>query len=426
MLVMTSGGNDASFGVVTDLCVYHSKPTHNYGPAYKDDKDRTGDCAKALDQSSEYIENTLQNDLITKIKAILLDPNVKNNPDFLLYLTGYARFFGTDMDPWCNEEAWNVPSLAGSPVPYLSVELRNAFNDRVAKVNDIYKNTIEQYFFRQARYIDLDGVFSGHRFCEPGANHGDQLNTDTHFDKVYLWNLNWPWQVSSNVPAPDPKDPNHVTGQDAAKLFADGHGVTAWGAGTEGSSNGENKPSNGWRLRPFHPRYTGYTSIKNQIIAQLKKDGLPKAKASSPPPPPPPPPPPAYAPGTCSFHLDEWQNCADDASNLFAQITMYDNNKVNIGQTNVVPFKNPLGDPINAGSPLDFQSKLPFALQVTGEHEDDYVQFNYNGLQWQSKSPSGGASCKVGGWDPRDGPRCVRPESDAVSLRFPPRKKSQS
>lgn len=118
------------------------------------------------------------------------------------------------------------------------------------------------------------------------------------------------------------------------------------------------------------------------------------------------PPPPDYAPGTCSFHLDEWENCDAEDKNLFAIITMYDNNKAVIGQTTVDENKNPLGDPINNANPLNFQSKLPHPLRVTGEHQNDYVQFDYGDLHWQSRIPNGGASCSVGGWDPRDGPIC--------------------
>ena len=354
----------------------------------------------------------MQQDLINTINDILDDPSVKNNPDFLLYLTGYAQFFGTDYDPWCNNEAWNINSWVFAPTPYLSVELRTAFNDRVSAVNTLYKNTIASNFANKARYIDLDAGFSGHRFCEPGATHEDQLNTDTNFHGVYLWNLNWPWQVANAAP-PAGQDPNNVTAQEAQNLF-NGQGVTAWSGGS-GSGGGGNEPSNGWRLRPFHPRTSGYTSIKNAILAQLKTDGLPKAGSASSPSPSPSasPSPPAYAPGTCSFHLDEWQSCADDSSNLYATIKMYDNNKNVIGQTNVDPTKNPLGDPINNSDPLNFQSKLPYPLQVTGEHENDYVQFNYNGLAFKSRD----GQCSVGGWDPRDGPVCgLRPgNQNAVS-----------
>lgn len=276
VVVMTSGGNNCGFGAIVDVCIYHSSPSKDYGPAYADDKDRTGDCAKALDDALNYITNTLRQDLINTINDILADPNVKSNPDFLLYLTGYAQFFGTDYDPWCNTEAWNIAGR--SATPYLSKELRTAFNDRVSKVNELYKKTIEENYSKQVRYIDVDAGFQGHRFCEPGMNHGDQLNTDTNFDKVYLWNLNWPWQVA-NQSAPDPDEQNGVVSAEEAEQLFGGNGVTAWG-GSGGSGGEGNDPGNGWRLRPFHPRYTGYTSIKDAILAQLKADGLPKASSA--------------------------------------------------------------------------------------------------------------------------------------------------
>ena len=402
VVVMTSGGNNAGFGHIVDVCIYHSVPWHNYGPPYKDDHAGTGDCAVALNDASRYIDNTMEQDLINTINDILADTSVHDNPEFLLYLTGYAQFFGTDMDPWCNNEDWSIFNIR-SPRPYLSVELRTAFNDRVKKVNTLYQNTIKNKFADKARFIDIDSTFSGHRFCEPGANHGDQLNTDTHFDGVYLWNLNWPLQVTSSIPADNPNNASDVPIEALEQLFGDGNGVTAWNRGSGSGSGSGNDPENGWRFRPFHPRYTGYTAIKNAILAQLKIDGLPKAESATGPLTPAPP---AYAPGTCSFHLDEWQDCADDSKNLFAIITMYDNNKANIGQTNVDRTKNPLGDPINVGDSLSFQSKLPFPLVVTGEHEHDYVQFNYNGLQWKSHDRTGPGTCTVGGWDPRDGPLC--------------------
>lgn len=301
---------------------------------------------------------------------------MKSNPDFLLYLTSYAQFFGTDYDPWCNTEHWNIPG--GSPTPYLSKQLRTAFNNLVSNVNQIYQDTIQQIFSKQARFIDLDTGFGGHRLCEPGASHSDQLNTDTHFDGVYLWNLNWPWQVAM-TPAPNLDEQNgNISSAEAQQLFGN-DGVTAW----SGSGGGGNDPGNEWRLRPFHPRYSGYTSIKGAILSQLKADGLPKAEnaatptsSSSPPSSSTPPP---YASGTCSFYLDEWQDCEDDSSNLFANITMYDNNIASIGQTTINEATSPLGDPINVSDPFQFNSTLPYPLVVTGEHEYDYVQFDYNG-----------------------------------------------
>ena len=420
VVVMTSGGNNCGFGTIVDVCIYHSVPSINYGPAYADDAGRTGKCAQELDNALNYITNTLQQDLINTINDIFADPSVKSNPDFLLYLTGYAQFFGTDYDPWCNREAWNIPGI--SPTPYLSTELRKAFNDRVSKVNDLYKKTIQENFAKQARYIDLDPGFQGHRFCEPGASHNDQLNTDTHFEGVYLWNLNWFWRVA-NDPAPNPDEQNGTVSSEEAQQLLGGNGVTAWTGGSgSGSGGAGNTPGNGWRLRPFHPRYSGYTSIKNAILAQLKADGLPKP-ASDPAgsTPPAPSPAPAYATGTCSFHLTETQNCDPSYdNNLYGVVKMYDNDKNVIGQT-VTDSDHPIGYPMDDGNSYHFTSKLQDALVITGEHNHDYVQFTIGGLSWQSKTPNGGASCKVGGWDPRDGPVCgsnVLPNQNAVS---PPR-----
>lgn len=271
VVVMTSGGNNCGFGNIVDKCIYHSAPFTNYGPAFADDTDGTGQCVIALNDAMNYITNGLQQDLINTINDILADTNVKSNPDFLLYLTGYAQFFGTEYDPWCNNQAWNVAGV--SPTPYLSPQLRTAFNDCVSKVNGIYRDTVVQQFSGKVRFIDLDPGFQGHRFCEPGMNYDDQFNTDTHFDKVYLWNLNWPWQVASDPSQATDQSSTQVDQQKAQDLFG-GNGVTAWSGGSGGASN---TPDSGWRLRPFHPRYSGYTVIKDAILGQLKADGLPKA-----------------------------------------------------------------------------------------------------------------------------------------------------
>ena len=117
-------------------------------------------------------------------------------------------------------------------------------------------------------------------------------------------------------------------------------------------------------------------------------------------------PPPAYATGQCSFHLRETQDCDTVSKNLYAIINLKDGKGNDIGDTNVDPSTDPIGDGINVGASYSFTSKLPNPLVVTGEHENDYVQFTYGGLNWQSKTPSGGAYCNVGGWDPKDGPVC--------------------
>ncbi|KAM0796822.1 hypothetical protein BDR22DRAFT_505206 [Usnea florida] len=116
--------------------------------------------------------------------------------------------------------------------------------------------------------------------------------------------------------------------------------------------------------------------------------------------------PPAYVTGTCSFHLTETQDCSDDSSNLFAVVNLKDGAGNDIGDTKVDPATDPIGIGINSGASYSFDSKLPKPIIITGEHENDYVQFVYGDLSWQSKTPNGGGRCNNGGWNPRDGPIC--------------------
>ena len=305
MIVMTSGGNNAGFGHIVDVCIYHSDPTHNYGKPYWSDDKKEGECAQAIQGALDYINdpNRMPLDLTNTLDDVLNEDVVKNNQDFLLYLTGYAQFFGTDYDPWCNFEYWSIPTI--NPFnydPYLGANLRQAFNDAVSKVNDLYKTTVNSDKYKdKVRYIDIDSAFSGHRFCEPGSNYNEQINTDTNFDKVYLWNLNYPWQITGQGAPSAAAASGNVSAQEAQAAFAGG-GVTAWSG--SGSGNGGNKPDNGWRLRPFHPRYTGYTAIKNAILAQLKADGLPKASSSSNPSPTT-----SSAPAPSCSHVNNGQDC---------------------------------------------------------------------------------------------------------------------
>ena len=306
VVIMTSGGNNAGFGNIVDVCIYHSDPRHDYGNAYSDDPDRSGECAKALDAALGYIQdpNRMAFDLIRTLDDLFNDPAVSGNPDFLLYLTGYAQFFGTDYDAWCNTESWSIASIVpGAKTPILSVNLRKDFNDHVSRVNDLYKTTAQSDKYKaKVRYIDLDAGFAGHRFCEPGASRADQFDTSSTSNKVYLWNLNWPWQVTGQG-APSPEAAQGNPSAQEAQAALNGQPVTAWNIPSGG---GGNSPDNGWRLRPFHPRYTGYTSIKEAIFAQLKIDRRPKPSPTSPTEPTPTG---TTAPDPSCSHVDNGTQC---------------------------------------------------------------------------------------------------------------------
>ncbi|KAI4259229.1 MAG: hypothetical protein L6R42_004680, partial [Xanthoria sp. 1 TBL-2021] len=93
-----------------------------------------------------------------------------------------------------------------------------------------------------------------------------------------------------------------------------------------------------------------------------------------------------YEPGTCSFYFKETETCLQDDRNLYAIINLKDGKGNAIGDTQV-DKKNPIGDGIDAGAGLKFKSKSPKPLVVRGEHQNDYIQFTYGDVSWQSQTP---------------------------------------
>ncbi|CAI6332967.1 unnamed protein product [Periconia digitata] len=103
------------------------------------------------------------------------------------------------------------------------------------------------------------------------------------------------------------------------------------------------------------------------------------------------PPLPAFQAGTCCFHLNQWDDCNSENEDLTCEVTLLDNAKNQIGHVDRTSCNN--------DNPLGMTSKLPSVLVVTGEHQNNYIQFNYGALAFTSSDE---ARCSVGGWDPRE------------------------
>lgn len=114
--------------------------------------------------------------------------------------------------------------------------------------------------------------------------------------------------------------------------------------------------------------------------------------------------------------------CIGVEQNLKAEITLKDGAGTEIGTSGLVN--------IDDQNPYSFWSALIHPLRVTGEHQGDYIQFNYGELSWTSaKENKDGdslrAACSTGGWDPRAGSSCghevypggVRMGRPAVSIK---------
>lgn len=163
--------------------------------------------------------------------------------------------------------------------------------------------------------------------------------------------------------------------------------------------------------------FTEVAPKEDEAVDETTPPPTEPTEPTEPVPPPPPPPPPPYATGTCCFHLTETETCEPHDRNLYGHVRLLDNNKEVIGET-----ESEAGEPMNDQQPYRFVSKLKHELVITGQHQNDYVQFNINGLDWSSTEAKNGANCAVGGWDPRQGPFCfgfMLPAKNNMDCCFP-------
>ncbi|KAJ9637335.1 hypothetical protein H2199_007622 [Coniosporium tulheliwenetii] len=239
IITMTAGGNDAGFFNVVINCVYQQYLLINYGPAYPDPN---GLCAIAIKNATDYIERAagsnpdvlgLSEDLAATLDDIFASNKIGDRESFRLYVTGIA------------------------------------INGLVEKFNRVYEKTIADYPDKRVRYVEVTQGFEGNRFCEEGKSHRDQY----YSDDVWLWNLPPPYETdqtaemdhyyttrSAILDKEDPEDFSHVF-----DIFNDVK-----------FESGVNGP--GWMLRPFHPKEKGHAAIKDAIIAQARRDGVPGVK----------------------------------------------------------------------------------------------------------------------------------------------------
>lgn len=103
-----------------------------------------------------------------------------------------------------------------------------------------------------------------------------------------------------------------------------------------------------------------------------------------------------YLPGNCGVHVTQYQknegpaaaNGAGGTSNYRFDITLYDDNQVQIGQV--------LLSDAPTGAGVGVTGALSWAMIVKAQNlDDDPLQFAYAGSAWDSNSPQ----CSVGGYD---------------------------
>ncbi len=221
VVTVTVSGNEVDFFVVLNECVYHWWPSST--------------CEAELAKARGLIESHV---LWDNFQALVRGAGEKLQPDALLLVTGYARFFN-DHTNICD----HVTFSRTRPLDYLTRAKRKTLNQLVMMLNDVIRATAEVH---GAVYVDIDAAFEGHRFCEEEVQEPDLRRHET-------WFFNLPSAETSM----------HVSEQ---MLRVQNQNLQAHG-GINRLPNGDFPNIETWRV--FHPTSLGHKGIAMVIMDEV-------------------------------------------------------------------------------------------------------------------------------------------------------------
>jgi hypothetical protein len=213
IVTLTVGGNEVDFFGVLNECIYQWRPLST--------------CENELQRSRSLIES---GKFIDDYNKLVKGAVQTLQPGARLLVTGYARFFNQATDH-CSHISFSKTD----PDNLLTRSLRVKLNDLINRLNDVIEAAAQAH---GAEYVDIDGVFEGHRFCEDGVPE----------------------------PAPDRKD---------TWFFGMGY------ASDSGTSKGDKEHDMMQHIFPnpfkdffdfartFHPTSLGHTAIKDEILKHI-------------------------------------------------------------------------------------------------------------------------------------------------------------
>lgn len=316
-------------------------------------------------------------------KANHFTAKMKNNPNFKLYIIGYAHFFNADTD-WCDTISFRyLPSPFNRQM--LTQQLRADLNGAMDALRGKIKAVIAAIGDPRVKFIDINPFFEGHRFCEDGHTFLQQW----YHNDIWLWNLNIVPDDPDNNPTVEMINNEQNLGEDAQGNAI----VIPPGDDFEGANpDDEMGPFQEdlvfdihWTYRTFHPKSGGHEAIKKAIIAQLRADNIPGVKqlvlpSTSP-----------FAQGTCQLALTQTIGCtaSPEIGQFVGPMTITDATGVQIGS---------ISTSVQSGDnhPVLMGSKIDTLLSITPVGNGDYIQFDLGGrTSWRSDDSS---HCSVPGW----------------------------
>jgi hypothetical protein len=251
VITITVGGNEVHFFSVLNACIYQWLPFST--------------CEKEIAGARALIESQ---SLISRIDAVISESVKRMRPGALLLVTGYARFFNERTD-LCD----HITFSRTKPLDYLTKDKRRALNQLVSMLNDVVRASAD---IHGAKYVDIDGIFEGHRFCEYGVHEPDVGREDT-------WFFNLPaaeFQTEEQRDCLHPiitVDARADSRQQQAK-FCKFEGATFNGEGRDRAQSFPDLET----ARTFHPTRFGHVGIADIIIKEIlknKESHMPTPKA---------------------------------------------------------------------------------------------------------------------------------------------------
>lgn len=229
--------------------------------------------------------NNLVNSISSVIQRATDYGQAASGDDFRLYVTGYGQFFN-DKDHGCDTVTFAIsanPDNDGKPHNLLTTELRQDFNLMSITLNAAIKEAVDINSRRGVKYIDIDGLLYGHRFCEPGVKEPDQDNPN-------LWFFHYPYEEPADSSNPtiaylnsvQQNNLNTLTFDPKTTLWTD-YLNDFWSMVDETQFNQtvrDNVTAQfdiwpdliGYQAKVFHPQEAFHKAIRDEIMKQYQAD----------------------------------------------------------------------------------------------------------------------------------------------------------
>jgi lysophospholipase L1-like esterase len=174
---LSIGGNDLGFSSIVASCIIVGSIAGDCEQAFKNAESIAGIAPR---------DSAAHGEVFAKMQKVYRDILDTAGDDFTLVVTGYARFFAEPQDnPDCNNgqiqlaALQDLPGVETKPSLPLTQELRQRVNRGVSAFNNMIQAAVDEVQQslksdninrKRIKFVDIDPVFEGHRFCQKGSS----------------------------------------------------------------------------------------------------------------------------------------------------------------------------------------------------------------------------------------------------------------